>query len=159
MKLTSLTTDGVESYDRYWNRISDDLETESVAINYIERASGESIGDCYHRHLEQEEVFVVLDGTATFDTEEGDVVVETGETIRFGPGEWQRGWNRGEKRLKVLALGAPYSDEPMELRRECEACGEKTPVVVDEQETRVVYTCAECGAETGRYEWGVSDEE
>lgn len=92
--------------------LSDALGTEAVAINYFERASGESIGDCYHRHHEQEEVFYVISGSATFETEEGDVPVDAGELIRFGPGEWQQGWNYGDARLRVLALGAPRDEGP-----------------------------------------------
>nr|WP_255767536.1 cupin domain-containing protein [Haladaptatus halobius] len=110
-----------------------------------------SIGDCYHRHREQEEVFIVLSGTATFDTADGEISVETGETIRFAPGEWQRGWNRGSERLQVLALGAPREAGPTDLRRECPSCDQRTPVIVDESDTEVIFYCKDCGTETGQY--------
>ncbi|WP_423746468.1 cupin domain-containing protein [Haladaptatus sp. SPP-AMP-3] len=68
-------------------------------------STGETIGECYHRHHEQEEVFYITAGTATFETEQGDVVVKAGELIRFAPGEWQQGANRENSRLEVLAFG------------------------------------------------------
>jgi len=130
--------------------LSDVLGTEAVAINYFERASGESIGNCYHRHHEQEEVFYVLSGRATFETEDGDVTVDEGELIRFGPGEWQQGWNYESARLQVLALGAPRDQGPTDLRRRCSTCGKRTPALVDERDGVVVYRCEDCGMETGQ---------
>ncbi|WP_435360993.1 cupin domain-containing protein [Haloarchaeobius sp. DFWS5] len=142
-----------ESTDpRVFHGLSDALGTTNLALNYHERAPGESIGYCYHRHHEQEEVFYVLTGTATFDTEDGEVSVETGELIRFAPGEWQRGWNRGDDRLGVLALGAPREQGPTDLRRECPACGERTPAIAEQTVGGVVFSCDNCGAETGRYD-------
>ncbi|SFR47577.1 cupin domain-containing protein [Halogeometricum limi] len=152
MRKVPLASPDDETEARVFRGLSDPLETENVALNYFERAPGESIGDCYHRHHEQEELFVVLSGTATFDTEDGPVVVESGECVRFAPGEWQQGWNRGADRLVVLALGAPRETGPTDLRRECSSCDERTPVRVEEGATEVVFYCAECGEETGRYD-------
>ncbi|WP_231189566.1 cupin domain-containing protein [Haladaptatus sp. DYF46] len=151
MRKTELSHPDSDTRSRYFNALSETLETDGVAINYFERDPGVSIGDCYHRHHEQEEVFIVLSGTATFDTEEGEISVTTGETIRFAPGEWQRGWNRGSERLQVLALGAPRDAGPTDLRRECPSCEQRTPVIVDESDTPVIFYCEECGTETGQY--------
>lgn len=151
MHKTTLTTPDAHEVPRYFNPLAPALEADGVAVNYFERDPGESIGDCYHRHHEQEELFVVMAGTATFDTEEGDVTVETGEVVRFAPGEWQQGWNRGTERLSVLAIGAPQDAGPTDLMRECPECGERTPAVVEESETEVEFTCGDCGAVTGRY--------
>lgn len=140
-----------EGCPRFFHPLSEALGTTGLAINYFERAPGEHVGHCYHRHLEQEEVFYVLSGTATFETENGDVVVVSGELIRFAPGEWQQGRNSGDDRLVVLALGAPRDDEPMELRRTCPSCDERTPAVPEEIDGGVAFYCETCGAETGRY--------
>lgn len=153
MRKTTVSDSTAETRPRYFNALSAELGTEGVALNYFERGAGESIGDCYHRHHEQEEVFVVLSGTATFDTEDGEVRVETGEAIRFAPGEWQRGWNRESERLRVLALGAPREEGPTDLRRECPSCESRTPAVVSESDNEVRYHCEDCGTETGRYTW------
>lgn len=138
---------------RAFQPLTEALGATGLALNYYERASGEHIGDCYHRHHKQEEVFYVLSGTATFETEDGDVEVDAGELIRFAPGEWQQGRNDGGDRLVVLALGAPRSDEPMDLRRTCPSCEERTPAVPEESDGEVVFYCEVCGAETGRYGW------
>jgi mannose-6-phosphate isomerase-like protein (cupin superfamily) len=131
--------------------LSDALDTTGLAINYYEEAPGKSIGDCYHRHHEQEEVFYVLSGTVTFETETGDVAVGPNELIRFAPGEWQQGTNRGDERLRVLALGAPREEGPTDLRRECEACSDRTPAASEWTGDELVFSCEVCGTETGRY--------
>lgn len=131
--------------------LSEALDTTGLAINYYEEAPGESIGYCYHRHHEQEELFYVLSGTATFETENGDVAVAPHELIRFAPGEWQQGTNHGDDRLRVLALGAPREQGPTDLRRECETCGERTSAVSEWTGEEQVFYCEVCGSETGRY--------
>lgn len=151
MNTVTLET-GDESDERVFQALSEALGTTGLAINYFERAPGEPIGHCYHRHHEQEEVFHVVSGTATFETESGAVTVESGELIRFAPGEWQRGWNRGDERLTVLALGAPREQGPTDLRRDCPACGERTPADPEPLDDGVVFYCGVCGAETGRYD-------
>jgi len=78
-----------------------------MALNYYELAPGDSFAYGYHRHERQEELFLVQQGAATFETEAGDVVVEAGEVVRFVPGEFQRGVNEGEERVVAFALGAP----------------------------------------------------
>ena len=148
MRTTELATDDAHESPRYFNRVSTTLGTEGIAMNFFECDPGEPVGDCYHRHHEQEEIFIVLDGTATFDTEDGDVEVEAGETVRFEPGEWQQGWNRGTDRLRVVALGAPLEEGPTDLRRYCPSCGRRVPVAVTEYDTGVRYTCEVCGGET-----------
>jgi mannose-6-phosphate isomerase-like protein (cupin superfamily) len=94
--------------------LTDPLACEDLAINYYELAPGDSFAFAYHNHEVQEEVFVVLSGTATWvvgpePTDPDDPVgssapgtpgerreVEVGpmEAIRIPPGQFQRGWNR-----------------------------------------------------------------
>ena len=142
---------GYESEEGVFRSLTAPLVSSGLAINYFERASGEPVGRCYHRHHEQEEVFYVLDGAATFETESGDVSVAAGEAIRFAPGEWQQGWNRGDDRLVVLAVGAPREQGPTDLRRHCSECDERTDAVAESEDGTEVFYCGECGAETGRY--------
>ncbi|MHB9287676.1 cupin domain-containing protein [Halobacteriales archaeon Cl-PHB] len=130
------------------------LGAENVAINYYELDTGDQFGFGYHRHPDQEEVFYVLAGTATFETEDGDVAVEAGEALRFAPGEWQLGRNDGDQRVEALALGAPADASDAEIRRECDDCGERTPASIERAEDGdgLVTVCEDCGAVTGRYE-------
>jgi mannose-6-phosphate isomerase-like protein (cupin superfamily) len=139
------------------------LGTEDVAINYYELEPDESFAFGYHRHEDQEEVFYVLAGEVTFETgeplsgsgspSEEEVTVSAGEAIRFGPGEWQQGWNRGESRVKALALGAPKEGGETTILRECSGCGERTGQEVRRAEDAeaLVTVCVECGAETDRF--------
>ena len=134
--------------------IADALDAENISINYYELAPGDSFAFGYHSHGRQEELFYLLSGTATFETDDGDVTVESGEALRFAPGERQQGHNRGEERVVALALGAPRDSSGGDLFRDCPDCGERTPHGLEKRNAArlAITTCKECGAETGRYE-------
>jgi mannose-6-phosphate isomerase-like protein (cupin superfamily) len=129
------------------------LDAERLALNYYELEPGDSFGFGYHRHPDQEEVFYVVEGTATFETEDGDVAVSAGEAVRFAPGEWQRGRNEGDETAVALAMGAPKSARETEMLRECPDCGGRTENTIEMTDDRdaLVTKCLDCGAETGRF--------
>lgn len=131
--------------------LSGPLGTTDLAINYYELAPGDSFGFGYHRHPNQEEVFYVIEGTATFETESGPVEVGPAEVIRFPPGEYQRGTNQGSTRVVALALGAPLEYGEMDKRRGCPDCGEFTSQTFETVGDDYVASCRVCGAETGRW--------
>ena len=122
------------------------LGTTDVAVNHFELAPGNQFGFDYHRHGDQEEVFVVLAGTATFRTEDGDVEVGAGEAVRFAPGELQLGRNEGPERVVALAIGAPRDSTAIQYYRPCPACGEDTvqDLTVDRDPGEVVIRCTRC---------------
>ncbi|QIO21547.1 cupin domain-containing protein [Haloarcula sp. JP-L23] len=133
--------------------LSTALSTTELALNYYELAPGETFGLGYHRHPEQEEVFYVQSGTATFETEDGDVTVGAGEAIHFAPGEWQLGHNGGDERVVALAMGAPKDASETEMVRHCEDCGERTTqrVALSDDRDALLTFCTVCDAQTGRF--------
>jgi quercetin dioxygenase-like cupin family protein len=58
-----------------------------------------------HRHVEQEEVYLVLDGTLTLMVEGEPQTLERGELIRVAPSVRRQLVNRGPGSLVLLALG------------------------------------------------------
>jgi uncharacterized cupin superfamily protein len=133
--------------------VSNALDAEHLALNYYELEPGESFGFGYHRHADQEELFYVLEGTATFDTEDGEVRVSAGEVVRFEPGEWQLGSNETDDLVVALALGAPADAGETEIVRECPECGERRHVRVEPADDgdALVAVCETCGTETVRH--------
>ena len=129
------------------------LGTEWMALNYYELAPGDSFAFGYHHHTDQEELFYVLEGTATFETEAGEVTVGPGEAIRFAPGEWQRGTNEGDERVVALAMGAPADPGESVVLRSCPECGTETDQEIERapDADALVTLCVECGTETGRF--------
>ncbi|MFW5963668.1 MAG: cupin domain-containing protein [Natronomonas sp.] len=129
------------------------LGTEHMGMRFYELEPGESTAFGYHAHENQEEVFYVIDGTLTFETEDGEVVVEEGEAIRFGLGEFQQSRNDTDGRVRTLGIGAPADAGELTLLRECPACGERTDQEIDSTDDgdALVTLCVECGAETGRF--------
>lgn len=134
--------------------VSRAVGAEHVTVNHFELAPGERFGFGYHRHPEQEELFYVLEGTATFETEAGDVEVRAGELVYFEPGEWQLGHNRGDEPVKALAMGAPAESSQADLRRRCADCGGREPTSIERADDgdALVTVCDTCGAVTGRFE-------
>jgi uncharacterized cupin superfamily protein len=136
--------------------LTDALGLTDVAINHYELEPGDSFAFAYHSHEVQEEVFYIISGTATFETAEGPVEVGPNEVVRFGPGEFQRGWNRGNERVRALAIGAPLEYGSQPKLRYCVECDAETDTDLsaaegEETEDAVVAQCVECGAETGRW--------
>jgi len=133
--------------------LSNALGAEHVAVNHYELAPGEAFGFGYHRHADQEELFYIIEGEATFETEDGDVTVGAGEAIRFAPGEWQWGRNEGDERVIALAIGAPADAGETEISRECQECGRRREVRIEPTDDReaLVAICEACGTEVVRH--------
>lgn len=105
-------------------------------------------------HDNQEELFVIQEGRVTFETEEGKIVVDSGEVIRFAPGEYQQGINTSDERVVAFVIGAPQKTGNSEILRECVTCGERTPNTIEliRDGQAKITRCIECGEETGRFE-------
>ncbi|MFB6185986.1 MAG: cupin domain-containing protein [Halobacteriaceae archaeon] len=134
--------------------LTDTLGLADFALNYYELAPSDSFAFGYHAHENQEEVFYILSGTVTFETEDGQVEVSAGEFIRFAPGEYQRGVNKGSERVKALAMGAPQEAGETDILRHCDSCQTETSQEIEltEDNDAVICRCTECGTITGRYE-------
>jgi len=134
--------------------LSDPLGTTDLAINHYRVSKGEGLPAGLHAHGDQEEVFVVLAGTARFETlvrADGEwvadeVTVTAGEAIRFAPGEFQSGYNAGDDDLVVLALGAPRDSEDVRLPASCPDCDRPT-LRLDTDGDGLTFRCPDCDGE------------
>ncbi len=133
--------------------VSRALGTEHVAMNYFELALGEAFAGGLHAHGDQEEIFYVLSGVATFEVgrERDRVDVAAGELIRFAPGEFQSALVRedADERVVAWAFGAPgarHDWDAIETIADCAACGDERPHATElTDEGRFRFTCRECG--------------
>lgn len=136
--------------------LAEPLGTTGVAINRYRLEPGEALPGGLHAHGDQEEVFLVLDGEATFETYglrggaehvvDGEVTVRAGEAIRFAPGEFQSGRNGSNVDLVVLAIGAPRNGEDVRLPAACPDCGHGN-LRLDTDGSGVAFVCPDCGGE------------
>lgn len=153
-----VTIDAVEGRehgaDSLARRLTENLGAEHVAVNHYRLSPGDGFPGGLHAHTDQEELFVVLDGEATFETcaspltESGqrrEVVVETGEVVRFEAGEFQSGRNAGDDELVALALGAPRDSEDVRVPFACPDCGDATLAL--DFAGAFVFACPACGSE------------
>ncbi|MFT4903740.1 MAG: mannose-6-phosphate isomerase-like protein (cupin superfamily) [Natronomonas sp.] len=138
--------------------VSDALGTEHFAMNYFELEPGESFSGGLHTHHDQEEVFYVQSGEATFEVaDEPDsgatetVSVGAGEVIRFPPGQYQEGSNDADNDEPIVgfAFGAPASKhdwEEIESVLHCSECGEETGHGLSlTDDNSFEFDCNECG--------------
>lgn len=134
--------------------LSDPLDTENVAVNHYRLEPGERFSGGLHTHMDQEEVFVIVEGEAVFETTESadedprEVTVSAGEAIRFAPGEFQSGRNAGDADLRAIALGAPRHSRDVRIPQPCPACGnDSVRAMPAEDGEGFDLVCPECGAE------------
>lgn len=139
--------------------LSEALGTTDVGIVYYELEPGESFsGGLAHRHHDQEEVFYVLSGAATFEIGEDHrrTPVEEGEVVRIPLGEFQKGLNESDERVVAVAVSAPgrqHEWDELDVLLDCGECGEETihdcqPIGSGEWQAERIdlrATCRECG--------------
>jgi uncharacterized cupin superfamily protein len=125
--------------------LTDHLNASDLAINYYRLEPGEAFSGGMHTHLDQEEVFYVVDGTATFETPDDELEVGPHEAIRFAPGDYQQGRNESDDDVIALALGAPQNSTDVRVPTECRECGESDSMRFRMQEDGTALECPECG--------------
>ncbi|WP_327052003.1 cupin domain-containing protein [Halomicrococcus gelatinilyticus] len=131
--------------------LSDALGTTDFAINYYALDPGEAFAGGLHTHLDQEEVFYVVEGTATFETKDEATAetetVEVGpdEAVRFARGEFQQGRNESDERVVALALGAPEQSTDVRIPQPCRECDSDVLAVVMTDQGMSL-ECPDCGA-------------
>jgi uncharacterized cupin superfamily protein len=101
--------------------LTEPLGLTDVAVNQYELAPGDRFSGGLHAHVDQEEVFYVTSGTATFDYRR--TADAPTETVAVGPGEAVRCGACGESVLE-LDFG------PGQNHSVCPACGDVVPVDV-----------------------------
>lgn len=125
--------------------VSRALSADHVTVMYYDVPPGDVLSGAYHTHNDQEELFLVFEGRATFMTEDGDVTVGEGEAIRFAPGEFQHGYNDEEEALVAIALGAPPGMEDTESVFVCTGCEQRARHDVVVEDGVPVTECWACG--------------
>lgn len=134
-------------------RLAEPLNTSQLAINYYTLDPGQAFSPGVHTHLDQEEVFYILDGTATFETKpeataaSERIEVSAGEAVRFAPGEFQQGRNESDAPVVALALGAPRDPTEGRVPQSCPECEESDVLAVILSDGEMQFQCPKCGAE------------
>jgi len=126
--------------------LSDPLETTDFALNRYRLDPGERFSGGMHAHMDQEEVFVIVEGEATFETMDGEVTVGEAEVIRFAPGEFQSGKNDSDGEVVAFAMGAPRDSEDVRLPQNCPECGHDNVRAIPGDDGFDLQ-CPDCGAE------------
>ena len=126
--------------------LSDPLGTADLALNRYRLDPGERFSGGMHAHMDQEEVFVIVEGEATFETMDGEITVGEAEAIRFAPGEFQSGKNDSDGEVVAFAMGAPRDSEDVRIPQNCPECGHDNVRAIPSDDGFDLQ-CPECGAE------------
>ncbi|WP_323191424.1 cupin domain-containing protein [Halostella sp. PRR32] len=132
--------------------LTEPLNAGDVAVARYVLEPGERFSGALHAHMDQEEIFLVVEGEATFRTREGEVTVSEDEAVRFATGEFQTGGNEGDEDLVAFALGAPRETEDVRIARipgvgnvACPDCGHDNMQIPGTDGEPLV--CPECNGE------------
>lgn len=132
--------------------LTDHLDTSDIAINYYRLQPGETFVGGLHTHLDQEEIFIVMAGKATFETksdpsaEPKSIEVGAGGVIRFGRGDYHRGRNESNEVLEAIALGAPKNSVEGRVPNNCSRCGESDYLETVMIDGELKAECPKCGS-------------
>jgi mannose-6-phosphate isomerase-like protein (cupin superfamily) len=132
--------------------LADPLGATDVAINRYVLEPGEGFSGGLHAHLDQEELFYVVEGTATFEHrsepagESETITVEAGEAVRFAPGDYQQGRNESDEQVVALALGAPKETTEGRVAQPCPDC-DSDALALEPADEGFLLVCPDCGTE------------
>ena len=90
-------------------RLRAELGVSSFGLNQITLRPGQR--GRIHRHEQQEEVYVVLDGTLSLVVEGEETTVGPGDVVRVGPDVRRQLVNRGPETVRLLAIGGAGEHE------------------------------------------------
>jgi len=119
------------------------LGATDVSVHEYRIAPQEGLPAGLHAHMDQEELFVVLEGTLTFETMSGEVTVPESAGIRFAPGDFQSGTNETDDQVLVLAIGAPPGTEDIRIPVDCPNCGYEA-LRLDTAGPELTFICPGC---------------
>ncbi len=96
---TKIDPDGEDRFQR----LRQELGVSTLGLNLLRLRAGER--SRIHRHLHQEEVYLVLEGTLTLLVEDEPRELQRGELARVAPDVRRQLVNRHREPLLLLALG------------------------------------------------------
>ena len=99
VEYTKLDPDGEERFQR----LRQELRVSTLGLNLLRLRPTER--SRIHRHEEQEEVYLVLEGTLTLVVEGEPRAMERGELARVAPDVRRQLVNEADEPLLILALG------------------------------------------------------
>jgi mannose-6-phosphate isomerase-like protein (cupin superfamily) len=123
----------------------------AFGMNVYVADPGEELPWGYHEHPNHEEVFLVVAGELAVETPEAEYRVGADEAFFVPPGHRNRARAVGTEPCRVVAVGAPKTEDEATIRETCEECGATTGREYERDGEDVVLRCADCGAETKRF--------
>lgn len=125
--------------------LHDGLDSSTIAINRYRLAGGQRVPWGLHAHMDQEEIFLILEGTLRFETLDGTIDVGSDAAIRFEPGEFQVVMNPANDHVVYFALGVPKDSDDIRIPRTCPHCSFDQLRI--DRDSEAGLTCPNCDGE------------
>lgn len=97
-----------EEYGGMWF-LKEPLETDHVGVSILELEPGARGMEHDESETRQEEVYVCVDGEATFEVDDETVTIGENEALRVDAETTRQVFNRSDDRLRLVIAGAPTS--------------------------------------------------
>ena len=131
--------------------VDEAVGAEAFGFNVYVADPGELVPWGRHRHPDHEELYYVLEGALSVETDDGDVQVDAGEAFFVPADAPTMARAVGETPARLVAVGAPKAADGAVIEERCPSCGAVTGRDVGRDGDEVVLRCADCGAETRRF--------
>ena len=98
-----------------WRLARKSLDAESFGFNVVDIAAGGQIPEHSHADDPEEEVYLTLEGDATFIADDEEIPAPPGTFIRYSPGIQRTIRNHSDAPVRALVIGVPMDSgyQPM----------------------------------------------
>lgn len=137
---------------RHKKEVDEAVGADAFGFNVFVADPGQKLPWGKHRHPDHEELLYVVDGRIRVETDGETFELDAGDALFVPRDEPQVAVAVGDDPARVVASGAPKSEDHTVLLEYCPECDAETDrdyEATDGGETYVLY-CASCGAETDR---------
>ncbi|MFB6300216.1 MAG: cupin domain-containing protein [Halobacteriales archaeon] len=135
---------------RHKKEVDEAVGATEFGFNLYVAEPGEQLPWGYHRHPDHEELFYLLDGRLEVETADGTMEVRAGEALFIPPDAPNKAIAIGDDPARVIAVGAPKTEDGAIISEECPACGEESDRSFEVVDGDYLLSCTACGEQVDR---------
>ncbi|MFB6149928.1 MAG: cupin domain-containing protein [Halobacteriales archaeon] len=132
---------------RHKKEVDEAVGATEFGFNLYVADPGEQLPWGYHRHPDHEELFYVLAGTLAVETKDDTFEVGPGEALFIPRDAPNKAVAIGEEPARVIAVGAPKTDDGAVISEECPSCGTVSDRSFEVVDGDYILSCTACGEE------------
>lgn len=135
---------------RHKKEVDEAVGATEFGFNLYVAEPGESLPWGFHRHPDHEELFYVLAGSLEVEIDDGTMEVDAGEALFIPRDAPNKATAVGDQPARVIAVGAPKTDDGAIISEECPACSEVADRSYEVVDGDYCLFCTVCGQQVDR---------